>query len=158
MVEMYNRRNWKEVLDIVLPPRKRADFQQKARAAAGAGSGAATADVSEAKDLCEAGGQSEVTPAQCGITAAKEEGQGDEDEEEPESGGDTRLLGDEEEGDEPGPTPQRFEDGSGRSSDGRGVEGRVDPLALLGQESAPEVPLDAGIVRTTNAGKRKEPG
>lgn len=28
MVEMFNRRNWKEVLDIVLPPRKRADFKK----------------------------------------------------------------------------------------------------------------------------------
>ena len=28
MVEMFNRRDWKEVLDIVLPPRKRADFQK----------------------------------------------------------------------------------------------------------------------------------
>ena len=32
MVEMFNRRDWKEVLDIVLPPRKRADFQKNKHA------------------------------------------------------------------------------------------------------------------------------
>ncbi len=170
MVEMYNRRNWKEVLDIVLPPRKRADFQQKARAAAGAGFGAAAgagsgaaADGSEAMHSSGVGVQSaEDTLSQGGIEAAiGREDEGDDEDKEPGSGRDTPLHGslDLKEGDDPiGPSALRLEDVSG-SVDGKSVEERGN-LSALGQGSGPDESESVASDRicTRNAGKRKEPG
>ena len=79
MVEMYNRHNWKEVLDLVLPPRKRADFQQAARAAAvgkraAAGEETGGGDATGDSPQCGEGyvsGEEEEEAGGCGAAAGK---------------------------------------------------------------------------------------